>query len=460
MKTAGTVWIAEDEEPSRVAMVRALERSGHVVEAFATGTEALVAIRSRDLPDVVITDLRMPGASGTDVLRAVKEKDPEAGVVLVTAFASVESAVEAMKIGSDDYLVKPFDLDELRLKVGKLIERRGLKQEIWQLQGRLDEKFGLSQIVGGAPAMARLFEKIKLVAGTKSTVLITGESGTGKELIANALHQLSSRKNGPFVPVNCSAIQATVLESELFGHERGAFTGAVGRKLGKFELAHGGTLFLDEIGETPLDFQVKLLRFLETRELSRVGGTEIIHVDARLIAATNVDLEAAVADGSFRKDLYFRLKVVSLHVPSLRERPADIPLLTAHFIGRFSKEHEVAAIAFTPAAQQALSRYSWPGNVRELKNMIESFVVLRPGATLDLQDLPVEVSSAPIPAATGFSVGMSMDDVERHAIMETLESTQGNRSRAAEILGIGLRTLQRKLKEYKARGVYKDDREE
>ena len=451
--TKGTVWVVEDEGAAREAMATALTRAGHAVESFANGDAALQAIHVTDMPDVLVTDLRMPGAGGIDVLRATKAREPDTGVILVTAFGSVESAVEAMKLGADDYIVKPLDIEELRIKVGKLVEQRGLKREIVRLRGRLDEKYGLDAIIGNAVAMARLFEKIRLVAGTKSTVLITGESGTGKELIANAIHQNSTRRGGPFEPVNCSAIQATVLESEIFGHERGAFTGATGRKLGKFEMAQGGTLFLDEIGETPLDFQVKLLRFLETRELQRVGGIETIHVDARLIAATNVELEEAVEDGTFRKDLYFRLKVVTLHVPALRERTSDIPLLTRHFIDRFATEHGVPPIELTPEAADRLLGYAWPGNVRELKNLMESLVVLRPGATIGRDDLPAEFHDRPS-ATTGFQPGMPMDDVERHAILETLQMTKGNRSRAAEILGIGLRTLQRKLKDYKASGHY------
>ena len=452
---AGSIWIAEDEAPARDAMKKALTREGHDVETFPDGAAIQAALASRDVPDVVITDIRMPGADGIAVLRAAKQRDPDLGVILVTAFGSVESAVEAMKLGADDYVTKPLDIIELRLRVAKLVEQRRLRAEIQTLRGRLDEKFGLSRLVGSSPAMQRLFEQIRLVASTKSTVLITGESGTGKELIANAIHQNSPRRAGPFEPVNCAAIQATVLESEIFGHERGAFTGANARKLGRFELAQGGTLFLDEIGETPPDFQVKLLRFLESRELQRVGGTETIVVDSRLIAATNVDLEEAVAEGTFRKDLYFRLKVVTIQVPPLRDRRSDIPLLAQHFVEELSSEHQVEPIRLSPDAMQILTGYAWPGNVRELKHTIESLQVLRAGQEIGPHELPPELESGSQEAA-GFSVGMAMDEIERNAILETLRSTGGNRSRAAEILGIGLRTLQRKLKDYREAGLFND----
>jgi DNA-binding NtrC family response regulator len=388
------------------------------------------------------------------------------GVLMITGHGSVESAVDAMKRGADDYLTKPVDLFELRKRASTIVEKRLLSRKVVELESRLGEKFG--KLIGKSRAMEALFRQMEMVAPTRSNVLIVGESGTGKELVANALHENSPRKDARFLPINCAAIPAEILESELFGHERGSFTGATGRKIGKFELADKGTLFLDEIGELPLDMQVKLLRVLETREFMRVGGTETIRVDIRLVAATNSDLEAAVLKGGFRSDLYYRLKVVTLRIPPLRERREDIPLLVNHFFATFLKENDRDGMRIAPEAMRALVAARWEGNVREVRNQVESLVVLTPSNEIRLEDLPPEIrglapstepQAAAHPAAAGSdalepgsTAGLTMDEIERRAIEDALARTGGNRTQAAEMLGIGLRTLQRKLKEYRAAG--------
>jgi DNA-binding NtrC family response regulator len=369
-----------------------------------------------------------------------------------------------MKRGADDFLTKPVDLFELRKRASAIVEKRLLSRRVVELESRLGEKFG--KLISHSKQMEALFRQMEMVAPTRSNVLIVGDSGTGKELVANALHENSPRKDGRFLPINCAAIPSEILESELFGHERGSFTGAIGRKVGKFELADKGTLFLDEIGELPLEMQVKLLRVLETREFMRVGGTETIKVDIRLVAATNVDLETAVERGVFRNDLYYRLKVVTLRIPPLRERREDIPLLANHFLTTFGKENNREGMRFSPDAMRAIVNARWEGNVRELRNVVESLVVLTPTTEIRVVDLPEELKRfangdviPDAPAATavtslapGSKAGLTMDEIERRAILDALDRTGGNRTQAAERLGIGLRTLQRKLKEYRLAG--------
>ncbi len=459
------VVIIEDEDANRESYTRALSRIGYHVTAFAEAGEALQFLRDHREVGLVITDLMMPGIDGFGVLSGAREIDPDVGVLMITGHGSVESAVDAMKRGADDYLTKPVDLFELRKRASAIVEKRVLSRRVVELESRLGEKFG--NIIGRSKAMEGLFRQIELVAPTRSNVLVIGESGTGKELVANAIHERSPRREGRFLPINCAAIPAEILESELFGHERGSFTGAVGRKIGKFEMADRGTLFLDEIGELPLEMQVKLLRVLEQREFMRVGGTETIRVDIRLIAATNADLEEAVEHGRFRSDLYYRLKVVTLRIPPLRERREDIPLLIQHFLSTFGAENGREGMRFSPDAMRALVSASWEGNVRELRNLVESVVVLTPGPEIALADLPEEyraaesrtpVASSPsaearAPAAPAPAGGVvPMEEIERRAILNALERTGGNRTQAAELLGIGLRTLQRKLKEYRLAG--------
>jgi DNA-binding NtrC family response regulator len=460
------VVVIEDERPSRESYERVLTKIGYRVAGFAEAAPALEYLRQHRDVVLVVTDLMMPGVDGFGVLAAAREIDPDIGVLMITGHGSVESAVDAMKRGAEDYLTKPVDVFELRKRASAIVEKRLLSRRVVELESRLGEKFG--NLVGRSKAMEALFRQMEMVAPTRSNVLIVGESGTGKELVANALHDTSPRKDARFLPINCAAIPAEILESELFGHERGSFTGATGRKIGKFELADKGTLFLDEIGELPIDMQVKLLRVLETREFMRVGGTETIKVDIRLVAATNADLEAAVMRGAFRSDLYYRLKVVTLRIPALRERREDIPLLVSHFLATFVKENEREGMKFTPEALRALVNAPWEGNVRELRNVVESLVVLTPSLEIGVADLPPELqrgggpdvaessqrepSGAEPPPSRDSAGVLTMDELERRAILDALERTGGNRTQAAELLGIGLRTLQRKLKEYKVAG--------
>ena len=459
--------LIEDEDANRRSLERALSKIGHKVEAFGEAEPALEYLRGNPDVSLVVTDLMLPGTDGFGVLEQAREISPEIGVLMITGHGTVESAVDAMKRGADDYLKKPVDLYELRRRVATIVEKRLLSERVHELEYRLGEKFG--EIIGHSKPMEELFRQMELVAPTRSNVLIVGDSGTGKELVANALHDYSPRRDARFLPINCAAIPAEILESELFGHERGAFTGATARKAGKFELADKGTLFLDEIGELPIEMQVKLLRVLEQREFMRVGGTETIKVDIRLIAATNSDLEVGVEQGRFRSDLYYRLKVVTLRIPALRERREDIPLLANHFLGQFLEESGREQMRFGPGVMRLLVSSPWEGNVRELRNLVESLVVLVPQEEIRLEDIPDEyrqhrAGAAPgVPARSGphspagatkteVPAGLTMEEIERRAILHALEQTGGNRTQAAEMLGIGLRTLQRKLKEYKLAG--------
>jgi DNA-binding NtrC family response regulator len=458
------VVVIEDEAANRESYERALSKIGYRVAAFAEAESAFRHLRGHRDVVLVITDLMMPGIDGFGVLAVAREIDPDVGILMITGHGSVESAVDAMKRGADDYLTKPVDLFELRKRASAIVEKRLLSRRVVELESRLGEKFG--KLISRSKPMEALFRQMEMVAPTRSNVLIVGESGTGKELVANALHENSPRKDARFLPINCAAIPSEILESELFGHERGSFTGATGRKIGKFELADKGTLFLDEIGELPLEMQVKLLRVLETREFMRVGGTETIKVDIRLVAATNSDLEAAVERGAFRNDLYYRLKVVTLRIPPLRERREDIPLLANHFLTIFAKENDRDGLKFAPDAMRAIVNARWEGNVRELRNLVESLVVLTPTTEIRLADLPEELSrfeavefipstqetAVTTPTSPGGRSSLTMDEIERRAILDALDRTGGNRTQAAEMLGIGLRTLQRKLKEYRLAG--------
>ncbi len=449
----GQILVVDDDDGNRRSTEMALRKDGYDVISVASGEEGLQELRQRGA-DLLVTDLRMPGMDGIEVLKQAREIDPGIGVLVITGYGSVESAVDAMKEGADDYLQKPVNLVELRKRVAAAVEKRRLAQEVARLRERLQEKFSFAQIISASSAMQQVLRQMSLVAPTRSSVLIVGESGTGKELIANALHENSPRREERFQPINCAAIPPDLLESELFGHERGAFTGAVQRKVGTFELADRGTLFLDEIGELSRGLQAKMLRVLEDRTFMRVGGTETIRVDVRIIAATNSNLEAKVAEGTFRDDLYYRLKVVTIQIPPLRERPEDIPLLASRFIEDFKTENDRPGLMFEPQVIEALQKCRWAGNVRELRNLIESLVVLAPPGndTIALSSLPelYRVPGGAASPAQGALAGpaRTMDAIEREAILRTLEETGGNRTRAAEILGIGLRTLQRKLREY------------
>jgi two-component system response regulator HydG len=455
------VLVIDDETGSRESMAIAIERAGLAVRTFDDAKKALEYLDENEGARLAVCDLRMPGMDGIAFLNEVRERKIDLGVILVTGYGSIESAVEAMRVGADDYLTKPVDLYELRKRVMNLFEKEQLKEEVSSLREQLDKRYGFESIIGKSAPMDRLFDQMKMVAPTRSSVLIIGESGTGKELVANALHRASPRKNERFLAINCGAIPPDILESELFGHERGSFTGAVTRKIGKFELAHKGTLFLDEISELYPELQVKLLRVLEERQIMRVGASDLIDVDFRLIAATNRDLEKEVSEGRFREDLYYRLKVVTLRIPPLRERPSDIPGLAEHFLGLFSQEHGKGPKRLSAEALEVLSRYPWPGNVRELRNVLESVVVFHTqGDEIAVADLPIEVRDSSTLSTMGAPVQSvvgeprTMEEIERQAILETLLRTGGHRAKAADLLGIGLRTLQRKLKEYKDQGFY------
>jgi DNA-binding NtrC family response regulator len=481
MSTTPLVVVIDDESGSRESMAIAVEKAGFPARTFDDAAKALEYVRREPSPKLAICDLRMPGMDGLAFLQAVRSENLDLGVMLVTGFGSIESAVEAMQVGADDYLTKPVDLYELRRRVTNLLENRRLKEEITTLREMLDEKYGFENLIGGSEPMRRLFDQMRQVAPTQSTVLITGESGTGKELVAKALHQASPRRDQRFLALNCGAIPSDILESELFGHERGSFTGAVARKIGKFELAQHGTIFLDEISELYPELQVKLLRVLEERQVMRVGGDDLIDLDFRLIAATNRDLEREVTAGRFREDLYYRLKVVTLRIAPLRERMSDLPLLVEHFLRLFGEREAKPGMRLSAEALQTLQSYGWPGNVRELRNVIETVAIFHPGGDIKASQLPTELRNPPAaavlaPAATAtvnahspLSGGLSpassreawgalptMAEIERRAILDTLQHTEGRRAEAARILDIGLRTLQRKLKDYRDQGYFAD----
>ncbi|MEM1250033.1 MAG: sigma-54 dependent transcriptional regulator [Acidobacteriota bacterium] len=463
MSSPPLVVVIDDETGSRESMALAVEKAGLSVKTFDDARTALEFLETSPSVQVAICDLRMPDIDGLGFLAAVREREFDLAVVLVTGFGTIESAVEAMQVGADDYLTKPVDLYELRRRVMNLLENRQLKEEVTNLRQMLDKRFGFDSIVGSSPPMEKLFEQMRQVAPTRASVLITGESGTGKELVAKALHQSSPRNEGTFLAINCGAIPSDILESELFGHEKGSFTGATGRKIGKFEMANGGTLFLDEISELYPELQVKLLRVLEERQMMRVGGSDLIDLDFRLLAATNRDLEVEVEEGRFREDLLYRLKVVTLRIPPLRERLADLPQLSEHFLAMFSELEGKPEMSLTQDALEALSEHPWPGNVRELRNVLESVAIFHTGGEIDVGNLPSEfrrgresAGAASMPVQSAIGDPKTMAEIERQAILETLERTGGKRSEAAKILEIGLRTLQRKLKDYRRDGYFED----
>ena len=446
------ILIVDDERPNLESLEKIFAREGWRVALAASGAEALEAVR-RERPAVVLTDLMMPGMGGDSLLRAVKAVSPETEVVLMTAHGTVESAVSAMKDGAYDFITKPLKRQAVVKSLRQALEKASLVAENRALKARLAELApgGEGGLLGAAPAFRAVLETLKQAAPTSATILLTGESGTGKELAARLVHDLSPRAAGPFVPINCAAIPESILESELFGHERGAFTGAVARKEGRFERAHGGTLFLDEVGEMSPAVQVKLLRVLQDGVLDRLGGTEPVRVDARLVTATNRDLAAEVRTGRFREDLFYRLDVVSVRLPPLRERREDVPLLAPAFLRRFAERHARRVSAFTPAALAALEAAPWPGNVRELMHAVERAVILTRGETVDVGDLPEGLRGgaaggpAGSPASLTVPLGTTMDEVERLVIRETLRQTRGDKTLAAQLLGIAARTIYRKL---------------
>jgi DNA-binding NtrC family response regulator len=441
----GFVLVVDDEANARTALAELLRDEGYRVETAADGFKALGKIEE-GCPDLVLTDLKMPGMDGLELMRKLRAQHEEV-VVVMTAFGAVDTAVAAMKEGAADYLTKPVNITELVLVLAREMERSRLRQEAGSLRARLAERYSFENIVGSAPAMQEIFKTVAQVAGARASILITGESGTGKELIAAAIHQRSPRAKGPFVKLHCAALAETLLESELFGHERGAFTGAVGRRDGRFAQANGGTLFLDEIGEISPAVQVKLLRFLQEHEFERVGGNDTVKVDVRVIAATNRDLLSEMARGRFREDLYYRLNVINVEMPALRERATDVPLLAMHFLRKYSSENGKTIGGFTDEALARLSAYRWPGNVRELENIVERAVVMTAGDRVGIADLPPHLAPAPTPASIQIP-GTTLDELERYAITKALEASGGSTSKAAELLGISVRKIQYKLHEY------------
>ncbi len=445
------ILLVEDDAHARTALAELLRDAGYVVEAAADGFKALPKLQDFG-PDLLLTDLRMPGLDGLELMRRARDVDPEIAAVLATASGDITTAVSAMRQGASDYLAKPLNLDELLIVLDRALERRRLRREAGQLRARLSERHRLSGLVGSSPAMQRVYETVLQVAPSRASVIISGESGTGKELIAAAIHEHSPRAGRPFIKLHCAALAETLLESELFGHERGSFTGAVGRREGRFHQADGGTLFLDEISEISPGIQVKLLRFLQEREFERVGGNETIKVDVRIVAATNRDLFALVREGKFREDLYYRLNVVSIEMPPLRARPGDIPLLATHFLRKYAPDNGKEIEGFSDEALSALVHYAWPGNVRELENAVERAVVICRGREIRIQDLvptiASQATSAQAAALLPVIPGASMAELEHYAIVKTLEHVAGSTTRAAEILQISPRTIQYRLREY------------
>ena len=454
MTAKPVVLVVDDDPNTREGLDRALRRSYDVLQA-ESADRALNILSERHV-DILLSDVRMPGMDGLTLLqRAIAKTDPPIGILL-TAYGNVETAVEAMKRGAYDFLTKPVNLDRLEILLQRALRSRDIEEQNVNLQERLNERYGIESILSRAPIMEEVFNTIKQAAPSQATVLIQGESGTGKELVAHAIHQLSPRAKGAFVAVNCAALSATLLESELFGHEKGAFTGAVDRRRGRFEMADGGTLFLDEVAEVDGAIQTKLLRILETRSFERVGGTEEIHTDLRLITATNANLKGLVDEGKFREDLYYRLNVVDINLPPLRERDGDVPLLATQFFEEFVGENDKPLEGITPETLNTLAAYDWPGNVRELRNAIEKMVILARGSRLTPRDIPAAIRDAVgrVPAASRARGSIqasanSLDESERMMIFAALDKHGGNRTKAADQLGISRRTLHRKLNKYR-----------
>ncbi len=447
------VLIVDNDEPHAQVVAESLDRVGFNCRVATSGTQGAELI-GQSAFDVVITDLKMSDIDGLGILARTKSEQPHAEVILITGHGSVPSAVEAMQQGAFNYLLKPLDISQLRAVTEKAAENSRLRRANVELKRRLDEKFGFEGVIGDSPQMRDVIERLKRIAPTGASVLIQGETGTGKELVAQAIHQNSPRKNKAFVALNCAALSENILESELFGHVKGAFTDASTDRIGKFEYADGGTMFLDEVGDMPLPTQIKLLRVLENGEITRVGSNNPIRVTVRILSATNRNLEDSIEAGTFRNDLYHRLKVVTIRLPTLLQRSQDIPILIDYFIKQFAAEHDKQIKGMSPAARRKMLAYDWPGNVRQLRNLVESMVVVDYDGLLDADDLPEELAepdeSAGEPSASSLAglVGKPLEEIERLFLAETLRVTGGNREDAAQMLGIGERTLYRKIKEY------------
>jgi two-component system, NtrC family, response regulator AtoC len=440
------VLVIDDDELMREYVEEAMVRAGYAVEAFSNGAAGLAAFDAAP-QDIVITDLKMTPMDGIEVVHRIHKIAPASPVIVMTAYGTIETAVSALKEGAVDYILKPFTPDVLEMAVNRALEVVRLSQENQYLRRALADAGGFKELIGASAAMAEVHEQIHKVADSRATLLIRGESGTGKELVARAIHEGGSRAQKPFIRVNCAALSAGILESELFGHERGAFTGAHERKVGRFELADGGSLLLDEISEIGIELQSKLLRALQEREFERVGGTQTIAVDTRIMATSNRDLEDAVRQGKFREDLFFRLNVIPIQLPSLRQRKEDIPDLAMHFLMRFNQENGRAITGFSDPAMAALTAYDWPGNVRELQNAIERAVVLTAEDTLAPQHFSLD-DTALSSKQSAFAPGSTVAEMEKQLILDTLDHCKQNRTRASEVLGISVRTLRNKLKEY------------
>lgn len=455
------ILIVDDEQSMRDVLSIMLKRAGYGVTVAADGEEAIAQL-GKDIFDLVITDLKMPKVGGLEVLKAVKDSSPETVVLVITAFASTETAVEAMKRGAYDYLTKPFQVDEVQLIIRNALEKRRLSTENMLLKRELASQSSFAQIVGQSDAMQKVFDMVRKVADNKSNVLICGESGTGKELVARAIHYNSARSRLPFVAVNCGALPEPLLESELFGHMKGSFTGAVSNKAGLFEIANGGTIFLDEIGETTPMMQVKLLRVIQEREFRRVGGTRDLKVDVRIIAATNKDLEKAVADGSFREDLYYRLDVIPINLPPLRMRTGDIPLLAKHFLERFAKASGKPVPELTPEAMHLLLAHEWRGNVREMENLIERAVAFASGPQITESDINSWLHRPAVPPPQGGypadlpTDGLDLEElinrIEKDLLLKALERTQWVKKKAARLLKLNTRSFRYRLEKYAIKG--------
>jgi two-component system response regulator HydG len=441
------VLVVDDEASARGGLEKLLRSEGYAVDAADDGTSALAAATEHP-PDVVVTDLKMPKMDGIELMKKLHEIDPSVPVIMATAFGDVTTAVHAMRAGAQDYLTKPIDFDALVVAIQRAIERRDLRVEADNLRRQLRERDGdgLRGLIGASAPMQKVYRIARQVAGSRATVLITGESGTGKGELARAIHALGPRADKPFVALHCTALAESLLESELFGHEKGSFTGADKRRIGRIEQANGGTLFLDEVGEIPLLTQVKLLRVLQERTFERVGGNESITVDVRVVAATNRDLAEDVREGRFREDLYYRLNVVNVEMPPLRIRGGDVIVLANHFLRKYSDENRKPVEGFTDAARTKIMAHRWPGNVRALENAIERAVVLSEGTKIDEGDLPFDAATESYGAMR--IPGATMAEIERHAILTTLESCGGSTTKAAEILDISIRTIQYRLHEY------------
>lgn len=450
-----TLLIIDDEKNIREGLGANFEMEGYNVKLAENGKQGLELISKGDI-DLVITDLRMPGISGEEVLRKVTTETPGIPVIVLTGHGSIDSAVDAMRNGAYDFLTKPLNLDQLTMIVKRALEARELSLQHKQLKKEVEKDMAFDKMIGKSAEMQKVFEMIKKVASSKASVLITGESGVGKEVVADAIHKLSPRKDHQCIKVHCAALSETLLESELFGHEKGAFTGADNLVKGRFELAHGSSIFLDEIGEINPSVQIKILRVLQEKAFERVGGQETINVDVRIIAATNRVLEEEVKKGTFREDLYYRLNVIHIHVPPLRERKDDIPLLVASFLEEFAAENGKNIKGIDSQAKSAIYNYNWPGNIRELRNCIESAVVMCSGEEIKLEDLPPTVSKSAGDQSINIPANATLDEAEKIIILQTLAANKNNKSKTADLLGIGRKTLHRKLEEY---GINSDDSE-